>query len=226
MNSGEIEIVDLSVAFSEGMPRFPARWFPEFSIREVHSERHDRRRFTSLQLFAHNGTHVESSNHLTGHESTIDTVALGRFGGLPTIVDLRDVPDGTEISLDTVRSRLDANGATPGRIVLLMTGYNDRSWGQDSFWESSPWLSVEAAEYVTSAKPALVGLDFQTERPRDNNFAIHRVLLGSEVVLCEYLFNLDRLDEETLFLALPMKVTGTEAAPVRAVGIKGLAHSS
>src|SRR5918996_3824709 len=126
MNAGEMEIVDLSVAFSEGMPRFPAPWFPEFSIREVHPGGRDRRRFTSLQLCAHNGTHVESSNHLTGDDSTIDTVALGRFAGLPTIVDLRDVPDETEISLDTVRSRLDAHGATPGQIVLLMTSYNDR----------------------------------------------------------------------------------------------------
>jgi arylformamidase len=221
-----MEIVDLSVAFSEGMPRFSAPWFPEFSITEVRPERPDHRRFTSLQLSAHNGTHVESSNHLTGNDATIDTLELGRFAGLPTIVDLRDVPDGTEISVDTVRSRLDGHGATRGQIVLLMTSYNDRCWAQESYWESSPWLSVRAAEYIASAKPALVGLDFQTERPRDGDFAVHRALLGSEIALCEYLFNLDRLDEETLFLALPMKIVGTEAAPVRAVGIKGLPRTS
>jgi hypothetical protein len=46
-----------------------------------------------------------------------------------------------------------------------MTGYDDRNWGQADFWERSPWLSVEAAEYIASMQPALIGLDFQTEEP-------------------------------------------------------------
>ena len=42
-------------------------------------------------------------------------------------------------------------------------------------------------------------------------------------MLCEYLFNLERIDARTLFLALPIKVAGVEAAAVRAVGINGVA---
>ena len=226
IDSSEMEIVDLSVAFSEGMPRFSAPWFPEVSITEVRPDHPDRRRFTSLQLCAHNGTHVESSNHLSGKGATIDKVELARFGGFPTIVDLRDAPDGTEVSREAIRSRLDPDSPVRGQIVVLMTSYNDRSWAGESYWESSPWLSVGAAEYIASLKPSLVGLDFQTERPRDRDFAVHRALLGREIVLCEYLFNLDRLDGETLFLALPMKIAGTEAAPVRAIGIKGVSRPS
>ena len=128
--------------------------------------------------------------------------------------------DGSEISLELVRERLDGSRPAPGAVLLLMTGYNDRRWGSPDFWERSPWLSLEAAEYLASTEPALVGLDFQTERPRDGQFAVHRALVDRGGVLCEYLFNLDRVDEETLFLALPIKIAGVEAAPVRAVGIK------
>jgi kynurenine formamidase len=222
-----MEIVDLSVAFAEGMPKFPASWFPEFAVAELDpAAGRPGRRFTAVNLFAHNGTHVESSDHVLRDDATIDTVPLDCFAGYPIVVDLRDVPDGAEVPVELVRERLDPERARPGGIVLLMTGYNDRRWGEDEFWQRSPWLSTEAAEHIAATEPALIGLDFQTERPTDHDFSVHRALVGGGAVLCEYLFNLDRVDRRTLFLALPIKIDGVEAAPVRAVGIKDLDGTS
>jgi arylformamidase len=217
-----MEIVDLSVAFAQGMPKFPAAWFPEFEIGEIQpTASRWPRRFTTLRLFAHNGTHIESSNHVMRDEATIDTVPLGKFVGFPVIVDLREMPEGAELRADLIRDRLPAD-VGPGRVVLLMTGYNDRRWGEGDFWERSPWLSVEAAEHIASLEPGLVGLDFQTERPRDGDCAVHRALVAGGAVLCEYLFNLERIDAATLFVAVPIKIDGVEASPVRAVGIRGV----
>jgi kynurenine formamidase len=219
LNVAGLEIVDLSVALSEAMPKFPADWFPEFAVEEVHPPSTGQsRRFTSLHLFAHGGTHVESSDHVMPQGATIDTVPLRCFAGYPAIVDLRDVPEATEVPLDLVRDRLLPSES--GGVILLMTSYDDRKWGQEDFWDRSPWLSVEAAEYIASTKPAVIGLDFQTERPHSTDFLVHRALMAQGAVLCEYLFNLERMDAETLFLALPIKIAGVEAAPVRAVGIK------
>jgi arylformamidase len=216
-----LEIVDLSVALSEAMPKFPAEWFPPFAVEEVHPPTVGRsRRFTSLQLFAHNATHVESSDHVMLDGATIDTLPLDYFAGFPVIVDLRDVPESTEVPLDLVRDRL--RSSDPGGVILLMTSYDDRKWGQADFWQRSPWLSVEAAEYIASTKPALIGLDFQTEKPLSTDFLVHRALMAEGAVLCEYLFNLERMDGDALFLALPIKIAGVEAAPVRAVGVKSV----
>ena len=122
------EITDLSVTFREGMPKFPAAWFPEFSSKEVDPPAgHLSRRMTTLELCAHNGTHVESADHVLINGATIDTIPLHLFAGFPTIVDLRDVEDGTEVPLETVRDRLRPSDVEPGGILLLMTGYNDRS---------------------------------------------------------------------------------------------------
>jgi arylformamidase len=214
-----LEIVDLSVALSEAMPKFPAEWFPEFAVEEVHPAAGGRsRRFTSLQLCAHNATHVESSDHVLLDGGTIDALPLQSFAGFPVIVDLRDVPEATEVPFDLVRDRLPPS--EPSGVILLMTTYDDRRWGQADFWERSPWLSVEAAEYIASTEPALIGLDFQTEKPLSTDFLVHRALMARGAVLCEYLFNLERMDANTLFLALPIKIAGVEAAPVRAVGVK------
>jgi kynurenine formamidase len=214
-----VEIVDLSVAFAEGMPRYPADWFPRFGVREVEADDASRR-FTALDLFAHNGTHVESPCHVLEGDATIDELPLAHFAGYPVVVDLGDVPDATEISVELLRERLPEQ--QPGRAILLVTGYNDRRWGEPDFWFSSPWLAQDAAAYVASLGPALVGFDFQTERPGDSGFPVHRVLARAGVALCEYLFNLGEVDSRTLFLALPIKVEGVEAAPTRAVGVKGL----
>jgi kynurenine formamidase len=214
-----VEIVDLSVAFAEGMPKFPADWFPEFAVRDVETT-DPTRRFTALDLFAHNGTHVESPSHVLADDATIDTLPLSHFAGYPAVVDLRDVPDATAIPAELVRERLVEH--EPGCAVLLMTGYNDRRWGDHDFWSASPWLAPEAAAYIASVRPALVGLDFQTERHGEREFPVHRELAQAGAAICEYLFNLDQLDARTLFLALPIKVEGVEAAPVRAVGVKGL----
>jgi len=219
----ELAIVDLSVAFFEGMPKFPAAWFPAFSVSEVRSPRGQRsRRLTTLQVCSHNGTHVESANHVMSEGATIDAIPLQSFAGFPLIVDLRDVEEGTEVPLEAVRDRLPPEEAEPSSVVLLMTGYNDRRWGETDFWARSPWLSVAAAEYIASLSPALVGLDFQTEKPFEGEFPVHQVLLANDTVLCEYLVNLDQIDPNTLFLAFPVKVFGVEAVAVRAVGIAGV----
>jgi arylformamidase len=215
-----LEIVDLSVAFAPGMPKFPAAWFPAFEVSELEPPGgNGNRRFTSLGLFAHNGTHVESSDHVLRDGITIDSLPLAQFAGYPVIVDLRDAPDAAELPLHLVRSRLPRD-VEPGQVLLLMTGYDDRRWACPDFWERSPWLSAEAAAFIAALRPGVVGLDFQTEKPRERDFVVHRTLVGNGAALCEYLFNLDRIDRDTLFLALPIKIDGVEAAPVRAVGIK------
>lgn len=222
----KLDIIDLSVSFAKGMPKYEASWFPNFDYEEVTPEKLSaanwKRRFTILSLFSHNGTHVECSDHVFRDGNTICQVPLDHFIGYPVIVDLRDVPNGREISLDIIKSKLQKYELEEGAILLLMTGYDDKEWDKNGFWDRSPWLSGEAAAYIASLSPGFIGLDFQTEKPGEKDFIVHKNLVSQGAVLCEYLFNLDQLDSHTLFAALPIKIDGVEASPVRAVGIKGL----
>ncbi|WP_223069814.1 cyclase family protein [Paenibacillus caui] len=220
------QLIDLSVAFSVGMPKYNASWFPEFQVDEVVPESMKgadwKRRFTILSLFAHNGTHVESSDHVFRDGRTMDAIPLDHFFGIPIVVDLRDIPNGQEITQDVLESRIPRDNVGEGHIILLMTSYDDREWGKEGFWDRSPWLSEGAAAYLASLKPVLIGLDFQTEKPGERNFIVHKALTRHGAVLCEYLFQLDKLEYDTLFMALPIKINDVEASPVRAVGIKGV----
>lgn len=224
----DFEVVDLSVAFHVGMPKYHASWFPAFSLAEVSpeamSEAQWKRRFTTLNLFAHNGTHVETSDHAFRDGRTICQYDLGRFTGRPYVLDLSSVPDGTEIGADFIADRL-APAAEVGRnrgILLLRTGYNDRAWGTPKFWDRSPYLHEDAAASIASMGFGFVGLDFQTEKPKERNFVVHKALLSRDVLLGEYLVNLHRLRPGALFVGAPVSIRGVEASPMRALGLNFL----
>jgi arylformamidase len=219
------EIVDLSIPFHVGMPKYDASWFPAFSVSEVSPEAMPdaewKRRFTTLALFAHNGTHVETSDHAFRDGNTICRHELERFVGAPAVLDLSSLADGTEISADMVRAGLNRLSADKpsGRILLIRTGYNDRAWGSETFWTRSPYLSEGAAHLIAEAGFGFIGLDFQTEKPGERGFVVHKALLSRRVLLCEYLVNLHRIGPDSVFVAAPLSIRGVEASPTRALAL-------
>ena len=49
---------------------------------------------------------------------------------------------------------------------------------------------------------------------------IHRILLGANITIVESLKNLHRIKQDRFeFIALPLKLTGGDGSPVRALGI-------
>lgn len=219
------EIIDLSIPFSIDMPKYDASWFPKFSYDEIKPEQmleaNWHRRFTTLNLFAHNGTHIESSDHAYRNGYTIDKIELANFVGYPVIIDLLGIANRTEITPEMIEPYLRNVEISEKTIILIRTGYDDKYWNTDVFWNESPWLNADAADLLAATGAGFFGLDFQTEKPKEKDFVVHKSLLSGHAVICEYLFNLDKADRNTLFMALPISVTNTEASPVRAVLIKG-----
>jgi len=132
------------------------------------------------------------------------------------------VPDAAEIGVDLVKGAMPpvaAPQADGGRILLIRTGRNDRAWGTDDYWNRSPYLSEEAAQTIADAGFGFVGLDFQTEKPGERNFVVHKALLSRGVLLCEYLVNLHRLGPDSIFIATPLSIRDVEASPTRAIAL-------
>lgn len=223
------EIIDLSIGFYKNMPKYDAAWFPEFSYDEIQPENLVdntwKRRFTKINLFAHNGTHVEVSDHVFKDGNTLRNYKIDKFIGFPVIVDLTEAKLGEPIRYDFIYEKLKHKNIMKNDIILLKTLYNDRYWETENFWDNSPWLDEEAALYLGSLEPTLVGIDFQTEKPKEKNFVVHKALTEKGTILCEYLINLDRIDESCLFMALPIDFPELEASPVRASALRIIGES-
>ena len=78
-------------------------------------------------------------------------------------------------------------------------------------------ISPSAAFVLSDAGLELIGVEAQSVSPPECTAAVHRQLLGAGLVLLEGL-DLSRAAPGTYFLfAAPLKITGADGAPVRAV---------
>jgi kynurenine formamidase len=87
------------------------------------------------------------------------------------------------------------------------------------FFTSHPMFTPEAAQFLANCGLRLVGVDFPSvDRPP---FPIHIIFLGSGMVIVENLTNLSSLTKEEFeFIVLPLKFTGRDASPVRAIALE------
>ena len=78
-------------------------------------------------------------------------------------------------------------------------------------------VSLEAAKIFAEAKVDLIGNESQTIGPEEAPMAVHKLLLGAEVVLLEGV-RLSHVPEGVYILnAAPINLAGAEGAPCRAV---------
>src|SRR5918992_1180144 len=117
----------------------------------------------------------------------------------------------------------------PGGMLFLRT---DWPKGHDTtdpkWWNDSPYLNKEAAQWIVAKKPAVVGFDFaQEEKGSDYQSAdqilesamrVHRTILPRVVFQIENLINLDQIGPTAQVVALPVKWK-TESAPARVIAL-------
>src|SRR5205085_9122229 len=77
-----------------------------------------------------------------------------------------------------------------GKAVLVHTGW-DINWATDAYFEGSPFLTKDAAEFLVSSGAALVGIDsLNIDNTADPARPVHTILLGAEIPIVEHLCNL------------------------------------
>lgn len=218
-------MVDLTHGFAEGMPAFDSPWYPRFAIERAMSPETDPagagRTFSALHIFPHNATHVDAPRHFFATGAEVEALGLEPFIGPAVVADLCHVTLGGPIDVADLRQAL-ADRLRPGDRVMLRTDHLDRFWGRPDFWHTSPHLTGAAAEWLVQQGVRLVGVDFNPEVTPTRDFPVHRTLLGAGVPILEYIRNLGALrTARGLLLALPTRVAGVEAVPVRALMVEG-----
>ncbi|MGH7090016.1 MAG: cyclase family protein, partial [Stellaceae bacterium] len=110
-----------------------------------------------------------------------------------------------------------------GDRLLLRTDLN-RDYFAPDWAKRSPYLTRDAVQWCIDRGVVLVGFDFYHGKDApDSNvvFYTSRTFGENGVVTMPYLNNLDRITEPRVtLLALPLKMVGVEASPVRAVVIQ------
>ena len=168
-----------------------------------------------LRASLHTGTHMDAFFHFFHGRATIEQIPLAQCTGQALLVDLSHKRAKEEITEDDLAPLQESLSRTPK--VVLNTGWA-KNWGQPLYFTDYPALTGGAARFLVDCGIELVGVDTPSVDYSPND--AHFVLLGNDVLIVENLTNLDQIGQALFeFTALPLKITGRDGSPVRAIAI-------
>lgn len=165
-----------------------------------------------IELVSNTGTYVDCPFHRFEDGKDLADTELDKFVDLAAVC-IR-VPHTETLKITkTYFEGFDLEN----KAVLIATGW-DAHWNTEHYFENSPYVTKEAAEFLRDSNVALVGIDSQnvddvtsTSRP------VHTILLKEEILIAEHLCNLGNLPQKGFtFSAVPPKFKGVGTFPVRA----------
>ena len=205
-------IIDISRPLYNGMPVWPgdAPFMTTWTGRIAGG---DTGNVGSMSLSLHSGTHLDAASHTlasarpiaaTGEQAPDD---LNPFIGCAQVIHMMGA---SVVTADALRKIV-----APGILrVLLRTD----SFPIGEFTSAFTWIESNAAKLLAELGVSLIGIDtpsvdaFQSER-----LETHKVLATAGIYILEGL-DLSRVDAGLYELvALPLRLCGMDASPVRAV---------
>ncbi len=206
-----MSLIDLSHPLATGMAVYPGdETTPVISRLSSHGE--GRHQSSAFATGCHAGTHIDLPLHFRAGEPALEDFPPERCEGAAVVLD---APEGA------IPPAVLA-GADLGAVdfVLLRTGWA-RHWGSPQYYREWPWLTEGTALLLAEAGLKGVGLDSPSIDPFGVETA-HHILAAAGLINIENLAALDLLPAAPFrFAALPLRLAGAEASPVRAVAWVG-----
>jgi arylformamidase len=169
----------------------------------------------AVQMGVHNGTHADAPFHFQ-EGATIERMALEIYLGDAVVVDLTKQfgTDRTrQITIADIEACSDALEQAQ-RLLLKTSVWKDSK----IFPEWIPVIAPDVPEWLRARKVKLIGLDLPSVDSIDAKKLVnHYALAAVNIAIVESL-DLSGVDPGTYqFSALPLRITGGDAGPVRAI---------
>lgn len=204
-------IHDITLTITPSLPVWPGDP-PVHVTQPAHLDRGDEFTLTRLDISAHTGTHLDAPAHFISQGATVEMLDLNALIGPCRVVEVAapghvtaDVLEALAIPADTTR--------------LLLKTRNSRLWTQreERFQEDFTAIAPDGAQWLVDHGVKLVGVDYLSVAPFDDAGPTHRILLGAGVIAVEGLDLSAVVPGAYQLICLPLKLAGSDGAPVRAV---------
>jgi kynurenine formamidase len=225
-----MEIIDLSKPVDQGTrpfheavtgysdPAFAARVWVDIGA-EVAPGHASEYLVHALQLGTHVGTHVDTPAHFVEGAAALDGLEPDRLVGWGAVLDLRAETRMDPCIGPALVPRLASFGAAlgPEQIPLIVT-------------VEGAYLSAEATRTLAAWPGRLIAFadECAIDGPEDTGRAHYpntRWLLEAGKFLAVELWHAERAHSDDLLVVAPLALRGLEAAPCRALAIRGLRHT-
>jgi arylformamidase len=215
-----MEIFDISRALSSSLAPWPGDTPFHFELKWKMAEGATVN-VGAINMGVHNGTHADATLHFDERGDPIERMPLAAYVGDAVVVDLTKRFARTEDELDRTRqihvADLEAFSVSLEQAprLLLKTGV----WKDSKvFPDWIPVIAPDVPEWLRKRKVKLLGLDVPSVDPIDakkltNHYALAAacVAIVESLDLCEVEAGIYHLS------ALPLKIAGGDAGPVRAI---------
>lgn len=164
-----------------------------------------------ITLSTHFGAHADAPLHYANDGASIDEVALDAYIGPCTVVHV--IGARHVLTAETLSARVGARTLNPRTLIRYYEAAPQEAWDL-----GFPALSPDAVHWLADRGVILIGVDAQSIDPQDSKLMdAHHAVRARDMRILEGLV-LDRVDEgDYELIALPLKLKGLDAAPVRAV---------
>lgn len=201
-------LIDITVPLGPETPRWPGS--PGFGIRTVVK---DVSGFnitgSTVNMDIHCGTHLDAPLHYLSHGAPIDETDLESCIGPAFVGDFRGV---RKIDAKHLEERV-----PPGTARLLLKTDNSERWKDSSFAADFAALTTDGAQWLADERTRLIGNDYMSIQLFGGDPLTHTVLMESGVVILEGVDLSDVDPGHYDLICLPMRISGAEGAPARAV---------
>jgi len=215
------KIIDLTYDLEEGMTSFNAPWHPHFEITQLGRHGFEGRETRKITLGTHTGTHMDAPLHFVKGGKSLEKIPLDKLIGKVTIVDFSYLKEDESVTKEMLSS------VNITERMLFNFGWG-KYWGDKKFYSGYPFFTKDAAEYLVSKGVKLVGMDIPSPDDSridlsgnvlgsDRDSPIHKIFLSNEVILVEYIANLDKVkgNDNWKIIVMPLKIKGADGSPVR-----------
>jgi arylformamidase len=204
---------DVTIPIHQQMPVWPGD--PKIQMQRISKiEEGASANVTQISMTVHAGTHIDAPYHFLGGEAaTVEQLPLNLLTGRAYVLHLSD--DVCLITSDVLQK----SEIPPRTRRILFRTRNSHLWetNQNEFQTNFVALSPDGAQFLIDRGVKLVGIDYLSIAPYEDGVPTHTLLLEAGVVIVEGL-DLSQVAQGRYSLyCLPLKLTGVDGAPARAI---------
>ena len=215
------KIIDLSIGLEQGMISYPSTSHVVFEssiLGRIEIEGRETRKFS---MGSHCGTHVDAPKHFIKGSDSVTDFNVNDLIGEGLLIDLGVLNPGAIITKKDILSQFEKFDKKYYKRIVFRSNWS-RFWGTSQYYNSWPFFEEEAIQFLIKKKIKLIGLDFPSPDSQffgtecDIDSPNHKLLFSANIILTEYLINLDKLNEGPIFLIVsPLKLMDFDGAPAR-----------
>lgn len=185
---------------------------------------------TFFTMQTHWYTHIDAPLHQVADGKTLNDFPLDYLFGKAVMLDVSYVGPDESITAEMLKKAL--GDTEPTKILIVKTCWQQKTeWQSYDYWDHAPYMTEDAAIYLASLEPHVVGFDFPQDYDirklrlgfdeSELSLTTHIHILKKDIMMMEYMTNLWSVKGKVVdFVGLPTALENIDGAQIRCVAIE------